>query len=46
MGGVAASTTSQFREPLGLLSMDLASGQKAATTVQFSSPRLSLTFTR
>jgi hypothetical protein len=46
MDGVSSNTTSDFREPLGVLAMDFASGQKAATTVHLSSPKLSFTAER
>jgi hypothetical protein len=46
MAGVSSNTKNDFREPLGLLSMDLASGRKAATTAQLSSPKLSFTGVR
>lgn len=46
MANVASDTRNDFREPLGLLSMDFASGQKASTTAQLSSPKLSFTAVR
>ena len=41
MASVSSNTKNDFHEPLGVLAMDLASSQKAATTVQLSSPGLS-----
>jgi hypothetical protein len=41
VGGVASDTRNDFREPLGLLAMDRASGRIAPTTVQLSSACLS-----
>jgi hypothetical protein len=41
MASVSSYTKNDFHEPLGVLAMDLASSQKAATTVQLSSPGLS-----
>ncbi|MHB2009347.1 MAG: hypothetical protein ACYCOX_15025 [Acidobacteriaceae bacterium] len=41
MGHVASNTKSHFREPLGLLAMDIASDRKAPTLVELSSPMLS-----
>jgi hypothetical protein len=46
MASVSSHTESDFREPLGLLAMDFASSQKAATTVHLSSPKLSFTVVR
>jgi hypothetical protein len=46
MASVSSNTKNDFREPLGVLAMDLAASQKAATTVQLSSPKLSFTAVR
>jgi hypothetical protein len=46
MAAVAQNTQSQFGEPWGLLALDLASGQKAVTTVKISCPKLSLEASR
>ena len=40
MGGIARNIKSHFREPLGLLAMDIASERKAATLVELSSSTL------
>jgi len=41
MAAVAQNTHSEFGEPWGLVALDLASGQKAPTTVRISGPKLS-----
>jgi hypothetical protein len=46
MAAVAKNTQSQFGEPWGLLALDLASGQKAVTTVRISCPKLNFEASR
>ena len=46
MSAVSQNTQSQFGEPWGLLALDLASGQQAATTLKISCPRLSFEASR
>jgi hypothetical protein len=42
MASVTKRVKNEFSEPFGLLAMDLASGQRAATTVQMRSAKLTL----
>lgn len=46
MAAVTQNTQTQFGEPWGLLALDLASGQKAITTVRFSCPKLTFAASR
>ncbi len=46
MQDVARNTHDRFAEPWGFLAMDLASGQRAATSAQITSPRLALRLVR
>ena len=46
MTSVVSNTQAQFGEPWGILALDLASGQRASTTLQLVSPRITAVLTQ